>query len=95
MMMMMMMMMMKVQTSSSKRVVSPRAFALGETSFLRIDPRTTEGVRKVAMSEPYECLDGVCRDVVSWSPAGVLAAAGIVVIAVFVLAAIVGEIRRK
>ena len=47
------------------------------------------------MGEPYECMDGMCRDVVSWSPAGVLAAAGIVVIAVFVITAIIGEIRRK
>ena len=47
------------------------------------------------MGEPYECLEGMCRDVVSWSFTGVLAAAGIVVIAVFILTAIVGEIRRK
>jgi len=47
------------------------------------------------MGEPYECVQGVCQDVVSWSFSGVLAAAGIVVIAVFVIIVIVGEIRRK
>ena len=84
-----------VHLFNKEEVVSPGAFALGETSFLRIDPRTTEGVGKVIMSEPYECMDGVCRDVVSWSFSGVLAAAAIAVIAVFILTAIVGEIRRK
>jgi len=68
---------------------------LGETSFLIIDPRTTEGVGKVIMSEPYECAEGMCRDVVSWSFSGIAAAAAITVIAVFILTAIVGEIRRK
>jgi hypothetical protein len=47
------------------------------------------------MGEPYECAEGVCQDVVSWSLSGVLAAAGIVVIAVCIIAYVVGEIRRK
>jgi len=47
------------------------------------------------MSEPYECAEGMCRDVVSWSFSGIAAAAAITVIAVFILTAIVGEIRRK
>jgi hypothetical protein len=86
----------KVHTLSNKEeVVSPGAFALGETSFLIIDPRTTEGVGKVIMSEPYECLDGVCRDVVSWSPSGILAAMGITVIAVLIVVHVVEQVRRK
>jgi hypothetical protein len=47
------------------------------------------------MGQPYECAEGVCRDVVSWSLSGVLAAAGIVTVAVFVITVIIGEIRRK
>ena len=62
---------------------------------MSIDPRTTEGVRKVIMSEPYECAQGVCRDVVSWSLSGVLAAAGIVAILVFITLVVVEELRRK
>lgn len=47
------------------------------------------------MSEPYECMDGMCQDVVSWSPMGIAAAVAITAIAVFVITAIIGEIRRK
>ena len=47
------------------------------------------------MGEPYECLDGMCQDVVSWSLSGVLAAMGITVVAVIIVTIIVGEIRRK
>jgi hypothetical protein len=62
---------------------------------LIIDPRTTEGVGKVIMSEPYECMEGVCRDVVSWSLPGVLAAVGVTAILVFITLIVVEEIRRK
>lgn len=87
---------MKVHTLSDKEeVVSPGAFALGETSFLIIDPRTTEGVGKVIMSEPYECLDGMCQDVVSWTPMGVIAAVVITTIAVMVIIRVVEQVRRK
>jgi len=47
------------------------------------------------MSQTYECAEGMCQDVVSWSLSGVLAAAGIVIITVFVVTVIIGEIRRK
>ena len=60
-----------------------------------IDPRTTEGVGKVIMSEPYECLDGVCRDVVSWTPMGVLAAVVITAISVLAIVRVIEQIRRK
>jgi hypothetical protein len=51
--------------------------------------------RGIKMGEPYECMDGMCRDVVSWSPAGVLAAMGIVVIAVVIIIRVVEQVRRK
>jgi hypothetical protein len=47
------------------------------------------------MGQPYECMDGVCQDVVSWSPMGIAAAVAITVIAVCIIAYVVGEIRRK
>ena len=47
------------------------------------------------MGEPYECMEGVCQDVVSWSLSGVVAAAAITVITVFIITVIIGEIRRK
>ena len=62
---------------------------------MSIDPRTTEGVRKAIMSEPYECAQGVCRDVVSWSPMGLTAAVAITVIAVLVFVRIIEQVRRK
>jgi hypothetical protein len=70
-------------------------FGFRGTSFLRIDPRTTEGVGKVIMSEPYECMDGVCRDVVSWSPMGIAAAVAITAIAVFAIVRVIEQVRRK
>mgnify|MGYP007014913697 CR=1 FL=1 len=60
-----------------------------------IDPRTTEGVGKVIMSEPYECMEGVCRDVVSWSPMGIAAAVAITAIAVFAIVSVIEQVRRK
>ena len=47
------------------------------------------------MSEPYECLEGVCQDVVSWSLSGIIAAMGVTAVAVLIVTIIVGEIRRK
>jgi len=47
------------------------------------------------MSEPYECVEGVCRDVVSWSLSGVIAAMGITAVAVLIVAIVVEQIRRK
>ena len=47
------------------------------------------------MSEPYECAQGVCRDVVSWSPMGVLSAVAITAIAVMVFVRIIEQVRRK
>ena len=47
------------------------------------------------MSEPYECAQGVCRDVVSWSPMGLTAAVAITVIAVLVFVRIIEQVRRK
>ena len=47
------------------------------------------------MSEPYECAQGVCRDVVSWSLSGVLAAVAITAIAVVVIVRVVEQVRRK
>ena len=87
----------KVQISSNKKVVSPGASALGETSFLRIGERPLAHSleRGIKMGEPYECLEGVCQDVVSWSLSGILAAMGIVVISVCIIAYVIGEIRRK
>ena len=58
-------------------------------------PLTHSLERGIIMSEPYECLDGVCRDVVSWSPMGIVAAVAITAIAVVVITYVVGEIRRK
>jgi hypothetical protein len=84
-----------VHLFNKEEVVSPGAFALGETSFLIIDPRTTEGVGKVIMSEPYECLDGMCQDVVSWSLPGVLAAVAITAISVVTIIRVIEQVRRK
>ena len=69
----------------------------GELLFLRIGERPLAHSleRGIKMGEPYECLEGVCQDVVSWSFTGLLAAAGIVVITVFIITVIIGEIRRK
>jgi hypothetical protein len=47
------------------------------------------------MSEPYECLDGMCQDVVSWTPMGVIAAVVITTIAVMVIIRVVEQVRRK
>ena len=47
------------------------------------------------MSEPYECMDGVCRDVVSWSPMGIVAAVAITAIAVFTIIRVIEQVRRK
>jgi hypothetical protein len=47
------------------------------------------------MSQPYECAEGVCRDVVSWSPMGVLAAVVITGILVFITLTVVEQLRRK
>ena len=47
------------------------------------------------MGEPYECLEGVCQDVVSWSPMGLFAAVAITVIAVLVFVRIIEQVRRK
>jgi hypothetical protein len=47
------------------------------------------------MSEPYECLDGVCRDVVSWSPMGIAAAVVITVISILAIVRIIEQVRRK
>ena len=47
------------------------------------------------MGEPYECAEGMCRDVVSWSFSGVLAAVAITAIAVVVIVRVVEQVRRK
>jgi hypothetical protein len=69
----------------------------GNFLFLRIGerPLTHSLERGIIMGEPYECMEGMCQDVVSWSLSGVLAAAGIVIITVFIVTVIIGEIRRK
>ena len=87
----------KVQISSNKKVVSPGASALGETSFLRIGERPLAHSleRGIKMGEPYECMDGMCRDVVSWTPMGVLSAVAITAIAVVVFVRIIEQVRRK
>jgi hypothetical protein len=47
------------------------------------------------MSQPYECAEGMCQDVVSWSPMGVFAAMSITVIAVLIVVRVVEQVRRK
>ena len=47
------------------------------------------------MSEPYECSEGMCRDIVSWSFSGILAAVAITAIAVVVFVRIIEQVRRK
>jgi hypothetical protein len=84
-----------VHLFNKEEVVSLGSSDPGETSFLIIDPRTTEGVGKVIMSEPYECAEGMCRDVVSWSLPGILAAVAITTIAVMVIIRVVEQVRRK
>ena len=47
------------------------------------------------MSEPYECMDGLCQDVVSWSLSGIVAAVAITAIAVVVIVRVIEQVRRK
>ena len=47
------------------------------------------------MGEPYECMDGMCQDVVSWSLSGVIAAMGITAVAVLIVVIVVEQVRRK
>jgi len=69
----------------------------GELLFLRIGERPLAHSleRGIKMGEPYECLEGVCQDVVSWSLSGIIAAMGVTAVAVLIVTIIIGEIRRK
>lgn len=69
----------------------------GELLFLRIGerPLTHSLERGIVMNQPYECAEGLCQDVVSWSLSGVIAAMGITAVAVLIVAIVVEQVRRK